>query len=426
MSGTLLEEQQACCPTVPNYLLLEKLGQGGMGEVFLARNKDNELVAIKLLVAPEDKKRKELLPRFEREMRLLVSLDHPNIVRVLDSGVANGRPFFVMEYVPRGNLREHMTPGLPFALQTVREILVGVLSGLKALEAKQIVHRDLKPENVLVGEEGGVKITDFGISAAETEVGQLTSTAQILGTFDYMSPEQRARLPVDTRSDQFSLAVMVYELLTGKRPLGNFKPASEVNRQLHPVIDGVLARALREDPDDRYPCVSEFAEAILAGLDRKPQTSFRFVLGFVVVAFVLALSLWVEFGWLGTPEPRDQDTSGKQDVVKARPGKVIGPRNPEKVYVDPKAKPTAKPKPEPEANKRPKDPSAKVPYYLQQGDKHLEAGRDRDAELCYAEAIRISRPDDARGYLKRAFVYKKNRLYQKALDDLKAALDREP
>ncbi|MGF1581791.1 MAG: protein kinase [Gemmataceae bacterium] len=419
MSEAYLSEDTWPDLSPPNYLLLEKLGAGGMGEVFLARRKDGDaLVAIKFLLAIEKIDKKELRQRFYREARLLASLSHPNVVRVLESGVVEGQPYFVMEYVEGGNLRDMMTPGRPFPLENIKRVLTGLFSALVTLEQRQIVHRDLKPENVLLDGEGQVKITDFGISATETEVGQLTRDTRIFGSVEYMSPEQRARLPTDTRADQFSAGVLVYELLTGKRPVGNFKPASELNRAVHSSVDEALARALEEDPDDRYPNFSAFAEAIQEALNRKPRSLLRVLPVFACGVLVLVTGIWALVAFVGAMPPKEskvlpaqspkpQDTAAVRQVPAVR-------STPEKRHA--KGKGPAE---------QPEDRTAEANYYLAQGDKHLVKSQYRDAELCFAEVIRLS-PDDPRGYLKRAFVYKTYRLYQKAFDDLKAALKQDP
>ncbi len=367
-------------PAVPGYTLLEKLGAGGMGEVFLACGESGDRVAIKFLSPLRNMDERELRQRFERETRLMAQLSHPNIVRVLAHGHVQDRPYLVLEYVQGRSLRNRLTPGSPLPLPLARHVIAETANAISYLGEAGIVHRDLKPENVLLDEEDHVKVTDFGISVAATEVGHLTRTAEVLGTVDYIAPEQRARLPVDPRADQFSLAVIVYEALTGKRPLGNFKPPSQLNRQLHPAVDPVLARALQEDPDDRYPDARDFAAALDRSLRLQPRRWRRAATwAAAVLTAALALGFWVASG------------------IHSRPGKPgSGP-------VEPPGR------------------LAEMQYYLDQGDQHLEATRDRDAEACYTEAIRLN-PRNPLPYTKRAFVYKRRQAYQQALDDLQTAV----
>ena len=394
-TGRMCERgDRTSAPNVPNYTLSKKLGQGGMGEVFLARHDGtDEQVAIKFLLLPERSSEPELRLRFDRETGLLAQLNHPNIIRVLDHGVADGRPYLVMEYMSGGTLRGWMTPGQPLSVSKVRHVVTGVIQALTALEERQIVHRDLKPENVLLDADGQVKVTDFGISAAVTEVGQVTSTAQILGTLDYIAPEQRTRLDVDTRADQYSLAVMVYELLTGKRPVGNYKPPSLLNRQLHPAVDTTLSRALNEDPDDRFGSVSAFAESFDLALQRRPRPWLRPAARAAGILLIASLSVGALVAWKkGQDGPASTTGNPSDPVPPVEPIVLLAER------------------------------AVKTNYFIERGDSHLAAGRDREAESCYTEAIRLS-PREPPAYLKRAYVYKKKVLYQKALDDLQVAVD---
>lgn len=383
----VLCEQAASPPAIPGYTLLEKLGAGGMGEVFLARRDggSGECVAVKLLSPAANMSQREQHLRFERETRLMSEIRHPNIVRVLDHGHANGRPFLVMEFVQGRSLRTRMEPGDCVPVRWASQVIAEAACALSYLGDAGIVHRDLKPENVLLENGGQVKLTDFGISVAVTEAGQLTNTAEVLGTLDYIAPEQRARLPVDPRTDQFSLAVIAYELLTGKRPVGCFKRPSHLNRQLHPAVDAVLARALQEDPDDRYADIREFAAALERSLRRRPLRWLRAVtLAGAVLAAAAASGGIIVWGL----------HRGTGETVSAPAGR----QQPRPVQTE---------------------------YFMDLGDRHLEAGRDRDAESCYTEAIRLS-PGNPLPYTKRAFLYKKCEAHQKALDDLQAALDLDP
>lgn len=383
--AVLCEQQDDSRPAVPGYTLLEKLGAGGMGEVFLARAEcGGRRVAIKFWSPLRNMAEQEQRDRFERETRLTAELCHPNIVRVLDHGHVDGRPYLVMEFVEGCSLRGRMVPGCPVPVPLARRVIAGAADAISYLGDAGIIHRDLKPENVLLGTDGDVKVTDFGISVAVTEVGHLTNTAEVLGTVDYIAPEQRARLPVDPRADQFSLAVIVYELLTGKRPVGHFKPPSHLNRQLHPAVDTVLVRALQEDPDDRYSDTRAFAAALDQSLQRRPRRWPRAAtLAAAVLAVALALGSLAVWGISGG--------DGEAGVRLAES----------------------------------RDRSAEAQYFVDQGDLHLEGGRERDAESCYAEAIRLS-PRNPLPYLKRAFVYKQCEAHQQALDDLQTALDMEP
>jgi serine/threonine protein kinase len=275
-------------PAVSGYEILRQIGAGGMGSVFLARQCACERkVAIKFLTRHAFATNNERQLRFEREARLATELTHPNIVSVFEHCQSADLSYFVMEFIEGVSLREQLKPGQPMAVQQARTVLNGVIQALTYLHDKNIVHRDLKPDNVLVDSSGVVKVTDFGLAVRVPEVGSVTNTGEYLGTVDYMAPEQRARLPLDDRADQFSLGVMAYEMLTGKRPLGCFKPPSQLNSQLSRSVDEVLAKAMQEDPDDRYPTIQAFNKSLgraLAASPRRART--RITLAVAVLALV--------------------------------------------------------------------------------------------------------------------------------------------
>lgn len=260
-------------PELPGYAISERIGGGGMGEVFLAEQRSlARPVAVKFLTASAASNA-EHRERFEREALLMARIVHPHIVVIFDRGTsADGqRPFIVMEYVAGGSLRTLMDRHQHVPLAQAATILRCIASGLECLHAHSIIHRDLKPENVLLDSAGAVKICDFGIAVANDEMGQLTK-GNIVGTVDYLAPEQRYGLPVDERADQYALAVVAYEMLVGQRPLGIVKPPSERNPELPVAIDAALVRALQEDADDRFATVREFADAIDSALAPAPPT----------------------------------------------------------------------------------------------------------------------------------------------------------
>jgi serine/threonine-protein kinase len=237
-----------------------------MGEVYRAQETaTRRVVAIKFLATGFASANQEARQRFEREGRVMAQVTHPNVVTLLARGHTNGQDYLVMELIVGTCLRELMCSGKPMDPRQVLPLLEGIVQGLACLHEQGIVHRDLKPENVLIDCRGLVKLTDFGISASVAELGSLTRTGEVVGTLDYMAPEQRHRLPVDARADQFALAVMVYEMLTGRLPLGRFKPASAWNAQVNAEADAALTRALSHDPDERFPTVPAFATALAEG-----------------------------------------------------------------------------------------------------------------------------------------------------------------
>jgi serine/threonine-protein kinase len=262
--------------TLPGYELVRVLGRGGMGEVWLARQISlDRKVAVKVL-PPRLAKDPEFVTRFEKEATALAALSHPNIIQIIDRGVAGEHYYFVMELVEGRSLREVMrelTPpeALRVALQVARAI--------ECAHDNDIIHRDLKPENILVDGRGLVKVADFGLAGMRRRDSKLrlTATAVAMGTLNYMSPEQRRDAKnVDGRADLFSFGVVLYELLTGELPVGRFKLPSERVPGLDARVDAVVARLLENEPEARYARASEVCqelEALISNTSRPPLSS---------------------------------------------------------------------------------------------------------------------------------------------------------
>lgn len=262
---------------LPQFRIEELVGRGGMGAVYRAWQPGLERrVAIKLL-APALTDDDLFRDRFRREARLLGKLHHPGIVEVHDTGETDdGQLFYVMEYVDGSDLAQRMTAGRVPWEESV-ELLRQMADALGHAHAAGVVHRDVKPSNVLLTGESQVKIADFGL-AAPREAGvslALTMTGTALGTVEYAAPEQMEGRPVDQRADIFSLGVIGYELLTGARPRGAFDPPSVLNAEVDPAFDGVILRALQNEPARRYASAEEFSAALLHAADRHAQQERR-------------------------------------------------------------------------------------------------------------------------------------------------------
>jgi len=243
----------------PQLEILELRGRGGMGAVYKARQPTlDRLVALKIL-PPGVAGDPGFAERFTREARALARLSHPNIVAVYDFGQAAGMPFFVMEYVDGPNLREVQRSG-KLAPREALQIVTQICEALQFAHDEGIVHRDIKPENLLLDKKGRVKIADFGIAKLVGPAmpdAALTGAGEVVGTAQYMAPEQRERpLAVDHRADIFSLGVVFYELLTGELPIGRFAPPSHM-AQVDVRLDEVVVRALQKEPARRYQHVSD-------------------------------------------------------------------------------------------------------------------------------------------------------------------------
>jgi eukaryotic-like serine/threonine-protein kinase len=266
------------------YQLGSLLGVGGMARVYLASDRVLERqVAVKVL-SPPYAQDPVFVERFRREARSAARLSHPNIVAVFDSGSDADQHYLVMEYVAGQSLAELLGRQGRLAPRRAAELAVEVCAALAAAHAQGLVHRDVKPANVLVGDDGQVKVTDFGIVKAAA-TATLTGTGTVLGTAAYLSPEQAQGGPVDARSDLYSLGCVLYELLCGTPPFGSGvdsppvavatrhlhqppEPPSAHNRQVDPVLDAVVLTALAKDPALRHQRAIELQDAlkgVLAG-----------------------------------------------------------------------------------------------------------------------------------------------------------------
>ena len=258
------------------YQIVRKLGAGGMANVYLAEDQElGRRVAIKILNdrhANDD----QFVERFRREAKNAAALSHPNIVSIYDRGEAEGTYYIAMEYLDGRSLKELIVSRGDAPVAVVVEYARQILAALRFAHRHGIVHRDIKPHNVLVDGEGRVKVTDFGIARAGTS--QMTEAGSIVGTAQYLSPEQARGGDVDQRSDLYSLGVLMYEMLTGEVPFAGDTPVEIAMKHLSQTpaapstkradvpreLDMVVMRALAKHPDDRY----QSAEEMEADLDR--------------------------------------------------------------------------------------------------------------------------------------------------------------
>jgi beta-lactam-binding protein with PASTA domain/predicted Ser/Thr protein kinase len=254
------------------YRLLYRLGAGGMADVWAAE--DGMLgrrVALKFLL-PRYAEDEQFVERFRREAAAAAGLQHPNVVSVYDRGEHEGVPFIAMEYVEGASLKDLIERGL--TVGEAVEITRQVLAGARFAHSKGIIHRDLKPQNVLVDAEGRARVADFGIARAGAS--EITQTGSVLGTAQYLSPEQAQGLPVTAASDLYSIGAMLYEALTGQVPFDADspvavalkqvseppRPPSELNPQVPRALDAVVLRALAKDPVNRFAAADEFLDAL--------------------------------------------------------------------------------------------------------------------------------------------------------------------
>jgi Tol biopolymer transport system component len=269
------------------YEILAEIGRGGMATVYRARQLSvGRIVAFKALplhLAADS----TYLQRFEREARIISKLEHRSIVPVYDYGQIDSQPYIVMRYMAGGSVDERLHGG-PLPADEVLRILEQIAPALDYAHGKDVLHRDIKPSNVLLDESGGAFLTDFGIARVLSEgtAGALT-THGVVGTPSYMSPEQAQGKPLDGRSDIYSLGVMLFELLTGRRPFEADTPYGiavahvteppptprSLNPAILPAIEQVVLTTLRKKRDERYPSAAALVEALRHALLNPDEAS---------------------------------------------------------------------------------------------------------------------------------------------------------
>jgi len=278
---------------IGRYDVTSKLGAGGMGEVFLAR--DTQLdrnVAIKLL-SEEFTKNEDRMKRFVQEARTASALNHPNIIVIHEIGESEGTSFIATEFIEGETLRVSMDLG-KLTLEQVIDVGLQVANALTAAHAAKIVHRDIKPENIMVRPDGYVKVLDFGLAKltenspfsvsgdSDTKMYVKTNPGAVLGTTSYMSPEQAKGTGMDARTDIFSLGIVLYEMLTGRLPFNGSspgevigaimyespKPIARYNENCPAELDRIVTKSLQKDPEERYQTVKDMAND-LKSLRRK-------------------------------------------------------------------------------------------------------------------------------------------------------------
>ncbi|MEO8295290.1 MAG: serine/threonine-protein kinase [Gemmatimonadota bacterium] len=266
------------------YQVVKKLGEGGMSYVYLARESDtNDTVAIKVL-SPKLSTEKSSVERLRREAGLAMRLDHPNVCRILRLGeTEDGLIYLVMPYLQGDLMSDHEIRNGPFTLEQGMPLLLQMCRGLHHAHALHIIHRDLKPENVMLVEDPGqgmrAVVMDFGLAKerrAEPEVAKLTATGIVLGTPEFMSPEQIRGKPLDGRSDIYALGILAFEMFSGQLPFlgrsaqemmiarlrGNAMPLRQVKPELPAKLESVIAKSLETEPEKRWDSMSAFAEAL--------------------------------------------------------------------------------------------------------------------------------------------------------------------
>ena len=263
---------------IGRYHILEQLGEGGMAVVYKAYDTRMESeVALKFLRIGDFSVNAlpRILKRFQIEARKMAQLQHPNIVKVMDYGEFEGAPYLVMPFLPGGTLKMRLGQPMPF-LEAAR-LLKPIAFALSYAHSKGLIHRDIKPSNILITETGEPMLTDFGIAKilSNEETLDLTTTGMGVGTPEYMAPEQAEGRPIDERADVYSLGIVLYELITGRKPFTADTPLAVIVKQMHdPLprpslfipglpqeIERLLIKSLAKDPRDRYQNMGELTQA---------------------------------------------------------------------------------------------------------------------------------------------------------------------
>jgi len=242
---------------VAHYRIIDKIGTGGMGEVYLAEDtKLRRKVALKFL-PPHFCQDEECRMRFKREAQAAAKLSHPNIITVFETSEHQGRPFFAMEHVEGQSLRD-LVEGKELTPNQVSRLAIQLCEGLCEAHDAGVVHRDIKPSNVILDKKGRPKLLDFGLAAVKGS-DRLTKTGSTLGTIGYMSPEQAQGQKTDQRSDLFSLGVVIYEMITGRRPFKGKDEAATLHAITHDIPQP-LGKFCAEAPDELQRIVSKLLE----------------------------------------------------------------------------------------------------------------------------------------------------------------------
>ncbi len=315
---------------VGHYQIIEKIGAGGMGEVYLAEDTElNREVALKFL-PPDLCRDPDCRARFKREAQAAAKLDHPNIITIHEVSEFNGQPFFAMQYI-EGELLTDFIKKSNHSLEKIIDLSIQICEGLNKAHQAGIIHRDIKPSNILVDQDGRAKILDFGLAAIKG-TDKLTKTGSTLGTINYMSPEQTRGEELDNRSDIFSLGVVLYNMITGQLPFkGDHEPAiiysigyeepEPLARFKSGIPDGlqrIINKALAKDKNLRYQhaddLLTDLKSFFLDKISSRPQKAHRSPLKWYAVAAAVFMILIIAGYWA----VKTYVSSGREQTVSGR------------------------------------------------------------------------------------------------------------
>ena len=323
------------------YRIESLLGRGGMSVVYLAEQvRLGRKVALKLL-SPELAEDPNFRDRFEHESRLAASLDHPHVTPIYEAGEADGMLFIAMKHVPGSTLEDVIRAGGPLEPQRAVAIMAQVAEALDAAHEEGLVHRDVKPSNVLLAQARGGRdhayLADFGLTKRRSSIAAKTKTGQFIGSIDYASPEQIEGKPLDGRSDQYSLACVLYFCLTGRRPFERHSEvavlyahlkdrppsASALKPEVPSELDRAVVRAMSKSPGDRYQLCSELTGASVPSVAAPAPSRRRALLAVAAAAAAVVLASAGALIWAtaGGDEPRPSappvsGTTGQRGILR--------------------------------------------------------------------------------------------------------------
>ncbi len=272
------------------YEVLQLLGRGGMGAVYKAHDKELDRIVALKLIRPDLARNPEMVRRFKQELILARQITHKNVIRIFDLGQSEGIKFITMDFVEGHDLRALLKEKVKFPPREAARIMLQICRALEAAHGEHVIHRDLKPQNIMLDGKGRVYVMDFGI-ARSVHVPGMTQTGALIGTPEYMSPEQARGENLDQRSDIFSLGVILYEILTGKKPYPSDVPIATLwKRMQEPVIppvklepslplalNGIVVKALQIEPESRFASAREMAHQLEIWLGPSAESSAIFL-----------------------------------------------------------------------------------------------------------------------------------------------------
>src|SRR5271169_1086368 len=270
------------------YEILQLLGEGGMGAVYKATDRElDRFVALKV-IRPELASDPSILARFKQELLLAHQVTHRNVIRIYDLGEAQGVKFITMEFIEGKDLRSLIRERKKFTPEEAVDVIQQVCQALQAAHSVNVIHRDLKPQNIMQDASGRILVMDFGL--ARTVAGEgMTQTGALVGTMEYMSPEQALGKDLDQRSDLFALGLILYEMLTGKTPFQaesalaslikrtqeRAKPVSDIDDRIPGALSGIVSKCLERDLDQRYQSASEILSDLNTWKDKRAAGSIK-------------------------------------------------------------------------------------------------------------------------------------------------------